>query len=1148
MQDVFKKKCSGILLNRWIQARQYLIFANAFFVFVSILCSRSEASWMDGPNIDRLHFQSISKILHSPEVVFIDIEQDQMGMIWLLSFDELIRFDGYEFRVFSTELDENQMGVDQYQQALYIDKRDQIWVGRGCVASRFDRSKQGFEHYLLSKTGEFSGIAGFVQDENNNLLLLSTSGKLYRFDENKNHFEVVIDPKDSIACYSFEIDKLGELWAGGDGVLYHYDIAMNEVEEVFHLSSTYQRVSNRIFSLKSYMDSVLLLGTENSELILYNCKNGSFETVPINGWIYSIEVDIRHNIYLSSTGGVTIIEHGSEKTYHYSHNRENPYSIPPGSIWSILIDQENNLWVGSSRSGLLVAYPNTGFEDLHFHSTWQPSLPTKNNVSAIFEDSKGRLWLGYHNNGVEMFDFENDQQWYTDHFTEGNTQIGKGSVYKITEMPDGQILLGISDIGLSSIDPVTHIVENTYFDWENPESIGGSDVRDIIVDDSDNLWLMFHHNAIDYYETSTGIYHHIVSNEKPVAANLDLWFFDILLDSENRLWVCSSWGLWVYKNGELDQGILEGILAGSRLRELTSNCIWQGFDDCMWVGTNRGLFCINLKKGVIDSFSQEDGLPSDNIHSINGIEGGSIWISTDKGICEFDPTTHQSLNYGKRDGLPTRDYYIGSTWKSESGHLFFGGKHGVVKFIPSNIQHYKKQPSVIISGFNLYNQTVPVLNPEDPNTILTKPIEQTERIVLPYEPYTITFNYVGLSFRNALKNQYSYKLEGFDDQWSKPSVRRDCTYTNLDPGTYVFRVKASNCNGFWNETGASLTLVISPPYWQWIWVRLLLVLSIAGIIGAAFYWRIRSDYHQQRKLELQVADQTHQIRLAMHESESQKSQIIEKNQLLLEYQQNLETRIDERTKELQLAKQKAEESDRIKSAFLANMSHEFRTPLNAIIGSVSVLGEEDLNKEDRDYYTSAMKRSSDILIKLLDSILYLSRMETGELPIQYALIDVYEFITRVHLNFLDFLNHEEHKDIKVILDTPPYSAEPDVFFGDPKHLEQSIHYLLENAFKFTNKGSIRLGYQIVRDHANGPKIQFNVTDTGLGIPKQQVALVFERFTKFYNNKELLHSGIGLGLTLVKKLTESMGGNVLVDSVVGKGTTMIIEFPFKEDLE
>jgi signal transduction histidine kinase/ligand-binding sensor domain-containing protein len=1101
------------------------------------------------PRIDRLRFNAINEHIECPDSLFLDMLQDEVGMIWILTRDALIRFDGYGFKAYSTRTEKTQGQIDPYRQSLFIDRDDNIWVARGTVVSRFDRTKAVFEHFILEEREGLSGISGMTQNRAGEIYVLSSEGKLFRYDEKQRSFPVVMAPGESIACYSFQIDRKDRLWVGGESTLYRYDPDTQHIEEVFKAESVGQFGESRIYSIQPYKADQLLLGTQKDGLILLDPDTGEFEAFAREGWICRVVVDRSDNIYFGGASGVTILENDTHRAYDYTYDPGNPDSILPGAVWSILIDNENNLWAATSRSGLLVAYADIGFENLNFKTNWTPIVPQKDNVSSIFEDSRGNLWLGYLGNGVEMLDYSTGKQWFLDCGKEDPGKIGEGCVYGISEDPKGNILVGVSEMGLTVIDPNTRRRRTLSNDPKDPASIGGNDLRDMTFDKDGNLWLMFHHNAVDFYEQSTDKYHHFISSENPISTGVDPWFFDLLIDSRERMWLCSSTGLWVFTDGVLDEKIMGYLRQNETLGNMQVNCIWEGSPDCYWVGTSKGLFCLNLNEQTIVSFTVADGLPSDQVNSINGVDDGTVWIATENGISHFDPQYREFVNYNKNDGLPTNGFYIGSTFRSKDGLLYFGGKHGVVRFRPEQIRRFKKQAPVLITGFKLYNREVEIAGSEQAEgAILTKAIEETEKIVLPFEPYTITFEFVVLSFRNAHENLFSYKLDGFDEEWSVPGKRRDYTYTNLSPGDYVFRVRARNSEGNWIEGETALSLVILPPIWERTWFRLLVVVLLVLSGSILYYIRVRFINEKRISLQRLVAEQTRQLREAMSESERQKAQIAEQNRQLMEQHHHLEERIRERTEELEISKIKAEESDKIKSAFLENISHEFRTPMNAILGGVMILCEEDLNKEEREYYASVILQNSDSLLKMIDDILDLSRMEAGEMPNQLTPIDIEFFCDQLYLKYQEYFRIQGKEGVELVLEKHPGTRkDSDLFYSDKGRLTQAISHLIENAIKFTYKGSIRFGYRFVED-LKETKIQFFVTDTGIGIPKAQIKYIFNQFTKFHNIKEAFHSGTGLGLSIVKKLTESMSGTIRVNSELGEGTEMILEFPYSESFD
>ena len=1101
------------------------------------------------PCIQKLKFETVSERLNVPESLYLAMLQDRQGMIWMLSKEALIRFDGDSFKVHPTGIVEYTSQIDQYRQSLFIDGQDNIWVGRGAVVSRLVKKTGRFKHYYLDHNEGITGIPGIAQDKDGVLYCLSSNGRLYRLNETNDTFEAVLIPDGYMNCYSFCIDSENRFWVGGRAAFFRYQIEEQLVEKIDLQQSGQAIFNSRVYTIQPYRDNRLLIGTQEDGLVILDPEKGSFEHYSLGGWIYKIVVDQWDNIYMGSTLGLTVISADTGQWYPYFHNPDNHDSIPPGTVWSILPDREGNIWATSSISGLLVAYANIGFDNLQYKADWIPLVPTKNNVSSVYEDREGNLWLGYHNTGLERLNYAKQTSWFGEGGGSQPDQIGQGSVLALQEDRQGHMWVGCSTSGLTIIDPHNGKSCVVPGDPNSPESPGATDLRDMSYDRQGKLWLMFHEGAVDHYDPETGHFDHLISLERPLEVEGELWLFDILIDAQDKVWLCSSLGLWILnEEGGVDRESMGRWIDHTPLDHLQINCIWEDQPGCYWIGTIRGLFYLDTQKPAFFHYTIHDGLPSDQISSINGINDGTVWVATENGISHFDPKVREFVNYHANDGLPTNGYYIGSTFRSRDNTLYFGGKHGVVKFRPEDIRRSDPNVPVLISGFKLYNREVRVGAPDEPGAILRSPIETTEKITLPYEPYTVTFEFVALSFRNSFENTFSYKLDGFDDEWSALDKRRDCTYTNLNPGHYVFRVRAKNYEGQWIDSEANLELVILPPFWKTLWFRVLTAVLIIFIGGSAYYLRVRFINKKRWSLQRLVDTQTRQLRDAMHELEVQKIQIADQNTRLMEQHHNLEERIRERTEELEISKLKAEESDRIKSAFLENISHEFRTPMNAILGGVTILCENDIKEQDRQYYASVITQNSDSLLKLIDDILDLSRMEAGELPISVAPVDIDFFCEQLYSQYSEYLMIQEKDAVELILDKQPgYSANSDLFFTDKKRLSQAFSHLIENAIKFTSRGSVKFGYRFV-EYSDVTHIQFFVEDTGIGIPADQIEHVFDQFTKFYNRKGSLHSGTGLGLSIVKKLTESMGGTIRVDSVSGEGTIMVLEFPYVDEME
>ncbi|MCP5106096.1 MAG: histidine kinase, partial [bacterium] len=373
---------------------------------------------------------------------------------------------------------------------------------------------------------------------------------------------------------------------------------------------------------------------------------------------------------------------------------------------------------------------------------------------------------------------------------------------------------------------------------------------------------------------------------------------------------------------------------------ISNNTVFSIFEDSganLWIGTSGG--GLNKFAGNEETFThfrEKDGLPNDTVYGILGDDNGNLWVSTNKGISKFNPKTGTFINYDEKDGLLSNEFNTGAFHKGKSGRMYFGGINGFNAFYPDQIQENTYIPPVVVTDFLLFNQPVKVAKQVSkgdglkkssglrvsPDTGLEQHINFTREITLDYRDYIFALEFSALNYRQPEKNQFAYKLEGFDKDWIKTDYKnRRATYTNVPHGDYIFRVKASNDDGVWNHRGTSIKITILPPFWKTWWFRSLVLLIILAAIYGLHRLRIRNMRVRQMNLEKQVANRTAELR--RRQQELKKSWRVAEESRRAAEESRIIAEKERRT---------AEAANRFKSNFLACMSHEIRTPMNAIIG------------------------------------------------------------------------------------------------------------------------------------------------------------------------------------------------------------------------
>jgi signal transduction histidine kinase/CheY-like chemotaxis protein len=388
---------------------------------------------------------------------------------------------------------------------------------------------------------------------------------------------------------------------------------------------------------------------------------------------------------------------------------------------------------------------------------------------------------------------------------------------------------------------------------------------------------------------------------------------------------------------------------------------------------------------------------------------------------------------------------------------------------------------------------------------LREPAYLSKGMTIPHDANMVTFEFATLEFASPGMHHYRYKLEGFDPDWINSGTDRTAIYTNLDPGSYTFRVQGDNHDGVWNTKGAAFTLAVLPPWWLTWWAWALYVATVAGAIIAYIRLRTAGLKRQRALLEQTVAERTTALHRQKDEADAQR--------------------------------ERAEHSEQVKQQFLANMSHEIRTPMNAIMGMAGILQREP-RLPDQQPFLDAISSSSGNLLAIVNQILDLSRIEAGHLPLEHIAMDPREVVAKV-ADLMRFRTEEKG----LYLSTTVAAEVPDQVTGDPVRLHQVLLNLVGNAVKFTERGSIRLTVEVAEHAGDRAVLRFAVHDTGIGIAPDRLGQVFDEFMQAETDHARKFGGTGLGLAICKRLVEMQGGTISVESVEGKGSSFTVQIPY-----
>ncbi|HEV8631373.1 MAG TPA: two-component regulator propeller domain-containing protein, partial [Thermoanaerobaculia bacterium] len=723
----------------------------------------------------------------------------------------------------------------------------------------------------------------------------------------------------------------------------------------------------------------------------------------------------------TETAGVNLMDRAKGTFQHFANDPFVPSSLSHDSVEAIHQDKSGAIWLGTYNGGVSYFY-EPKFEQF---GLGPGSAGLANSVvTSLIEDRHGEIWIGTDGGGLARLDRDHGTFRHYRHADDDPGSLSNDAVMGLLEDRQGNIWIGTYAGGINLFDRGSESFRHFRHDERDPASLIRDDVRSFYEDAAGNLWVGTGLAGVDLMDRRTGTFsHHQHDPADPNSISGD-YAQAVFADHEGILW----FGTTLAGLDRFDPH--SGRMTHFRHRaadptSLGGDHVVTIFEDArrrLWVGTTEGLDLADRQPGTFRHYRVKDGLPNDVVNAILE-DGGVLWLSTDHGLSRFDPEAGTFRNYDALDGLQGNQFSPQAALRSRRGELYFGGVNGFNVFDPKALHDNAFVPPVVLTELTLNNQPVPIRS-QGP---LREAISETRSLVLSHRDSVIGFAFAALSYVGARKNRYAYRLEGFDDEWQQVGTRRTATYTNLDPGRYVFRVKAANNDGLWNELGTAVRLVVTPPWWQTWWFRggtgLLLVL----LAGLAFQLRVHTMQRRNAELRNHNLELNEKIEDRVRAEEALRWS----EQQVRRLNEELEARVRSRTVQLEAANEELE-------AFAYSVSHDLRAPLRHIAGFSEMLVDDygaAIGEVGRDFVDRILA-SARHMSTLIDGLLLLSRVTRGDM--QTARVD------------LSAVAHRVAETCRQSYPATAVAIAPGlVTRGDGRLLEVALENLLGNAFKFS---------------------------------------------------------------------------------------------------
>ena len=807
------------------------------------------------------------------------ILQDSRGFMWVGTQDGLNKYDGYAFTVYKNNAgDPNSLSNNSIKNILE-DSRGNIWIATwGGGVDRFDREKNRFVHYkhdpknVNSLSDDFTDC--LLEDKAGNLWIGTYLGGLNRMDPRTGRFTVYLhNPGDSNSLsdnYVFSVfeDSRHRIWAGtSGGGLNLLDRMTGRITRFQHNERVKESLAHNIVtSFYEDHDHRLWIGTRGGGLDQLDEAGGfghfkfrHFKNDPHNSnsvardVVYCLVEDDRNNLWIGTeNGGLSILDLGSGTFTNYKHDDIDNTSLSNNSIYSLCKDVQNNIWVGTYSGGINLCNKTANQFASYRHDS-NPLGLANNSILNFHENPDGRIWIATDGGGADLFDPQKGEFTHFIHRHNDPNSIAGNYVLCVQRDADNNIWMGTCMDGTTVYNPS----KRTYRQLKNipgdPSSISSDNIPVMALDKDKELWVGTYGGGLDLYDRGKGTflrYTHDSANTNTISSDRVSY---LLGDSEGALWIgTSDDGLDRFdKKTKTFTHYRHGN--GNSLSSNSINAIYEDHGHHLWICTATGLNLLDRHTGHIITYSTKDGLPGPMIFGILEDNKGNLWISTNNGLSRFNPASKVFMNFSEANGLQSNEFKSHSCFKSASGALYFGGVNGFNAFFPDSIKEISFAPPLVITGFQIFNKEVPISSGDTLVSPLKKAITETREITLSYKSSVLSFEFASLNYTTPEKKQYTYMLEGFDKKWNNIGRRHTATYTNLDPGDYVFKVRGLNNNGSWDAGTTDIRLVITPPFWQTWWFRLLAILGVTGTAVSIHKIRMGVIQAQKKKLEQQIA-------------------------------------------------------------------------------------------------------------------------------------------------------------------------------------------------------------------------------------------------------------------------------------------------------
>ena len=1105
------------------------------------------------------------------------IFRDSHGFMWISTSNGLDRYDGYDFIHFNSRNSGNALQSDNVH-CVEEDINGNLWIGteNGLNFFNYQTGKiVGANAMLDTKLNLNSSTISIIKkDEVGDIWIVYDKGlaKLHYDSDNNIHTEIIYRSTSTITAF---LRLNGSIYLGIDNQVCRLIRGSNGIYKKVTAGDKLRNLLGFVNVI--YYDNGLIWVGTSLGLYKYDPSTETSTLYAINplksntissSFVTDINKNRNGQLLIATLIGLNIYDYRTDKFEHITSESNSSGITLNNNFTSCLFVDDNSIWVGTEKGGINLLTPDVNMFNNVIHSRDNKASLSKNPVNSIYEDKVGDLWVGTVEGGLNLR--KKGSTDFSHYYAQlGNsTSLSHNSVSYICQDYRGDYWFATWGRGINRMkfkDKNNPKFQQFYNDPTSKNSILNDFVAAMASDEKNHALWIGTRSGLDYLDLDTEKFTHVLSYLP--AEKMFKFITGMYIDKNRRLWVGTANGLFciylnktnISSNKVYYKHFRYELNNPSSRRIVKINCILETKEGRLWFGTNgNGIYSLNESgnKMKFQNFNETTGLLDNVIYGMLEDDAGRIWLSTDKGLCAYDPTKNSNRSFTTVDGLKSNQFYWDSYFKGSDGKMYFGNMAGFTSFDPLKSTPVLIKNKASITRIKVLNEDVFPPNSKDSERYLKFEGTNLNQIELKESDKAFSIEFSALCYNMADKIKYAYRLKGFDNNWTEVgSDRRFANFTNIKYGDYELEIRCTNTDGIWSDEVTTLHIKVIPPFYKTWWFILLFISSIGYGVYQYSVHRINLLKKQKIQLKQLVEERTREIEQQKEMLEEQAHQLKSNMEVLIEHQEEVSRqnemlvtqnqKITHQKEQLIALSKKVQEANIDKISFFTNITHEFRTPITLILGPVERSLKLSTNPKVLEQL-NIVKRNSRLLLALINQLMDFRKVDSGKMELVKTQQNFVEFLDDLILPFEDLVKE------RGITFSKQYRVNPPEFLFDRDNMQKVIGNLLSNAIKFTpDGGRISVIASTYTDRSDQKeRLYVAVKDTGKGIPEEDLEKIFDRFFQSKQNQSYSgygQSGTGIGLFLCKRIIQLHNGKIEARNQSSGGSSFRFIIPIERRL-